>query len=466
MDRSVLFVVDNDRLHHFVSRDELGADVVAVLQSDLGVTVGETVLPIAHWDHDRTGPLSVALNFSGELVILVMAETFTDQAILLNTLSTLEQWLAPMDLRDLGELSGDPNKFVQGLWELSPRTPLALASMLRVLLINPVIDLDTDAFSSSLPFSRVEELRIEALEAADGTVTIRRAHHVSDELGATLPLQDSSPITINLAPELDEPVVTVEDPDDQVIVDFSDGRLVTEIHLADDVDDIFADTPIDLTVEDEHGPKDSASKERATKDSGTTEVSDTDISIADDSERPTVIRGSHYVTAELPLYFDPTGANIESISDELFAVGPHLILVIDLDQRDETPLETASIFRWDSEPGHSELFELNEFDRERRRRTVHVFVESGAQPNRVFYLGTADQLAKSDRSEHGAMWFKLRDPVDARILSPLQARTLPVSSLDGASTPTTASPTSTPTTASSATSSPAPDQTGNWVPNV
>lgn len=419
MDQSVLFVVDDDHLHHFVARDELGADVVSVLQSDLGVTVGETVLPIAHWEHDRTGPLSVALNFAGELVILVMAETFTDQTVLLNTLSTLEQWLAPMDLRDLGELSGDPNKFIEGLWELSPRAPLSLASMLRVLLLNPAIELDPDVVSASLPFSRVEELRIEALEAADGTVTIRRAHHVSDELADTLPLHDSSPLTIQLGTELSEPVVTIEDPSESASDEIEDVFADETVNapaatpaVAVDVEVVASDDAIDLTIEEEERPSSEPSY------------------VPRGVDQPTLIRGSHYVTAELPLHFDPTGASIEPISDELFAVGPHLSLVVDLDGRDETPVETTSIFRWDSEPEHRELFAMFEFDRDCRRRIVHVFVESASQPNRVFYLGTSDQLTQSDRSAHGAMWFKLRTPLDSRWFASLQAKSMPTATLD------------------------------------
>ncbi len=436
MDRSVLFVVDNDRLHHFVARDELGSDVMSVLQRDLGVTVGETVLPIAHWEHDRTGPLSVALNFAGELVVLVTAENFSNQAVLVNTLSTLEQWLAPMDLRDLSELSGDPDRFAEGLVELSPRIPLTLASMMRVLLINPDIDLDPHIMSASLPFSRIETLRIEALEAADGTVTIKRSHEVSDSLGDTLPMHDSMPITLQLDLEPRPPKVTVEDTPAEPLINASNDAVDAEVTVGPQ------DETIDLTLDETPTAHQPADQREHSEPGGRAAVSDW----------PTLIRGSHYVTAELPLHFDPSGTDVHSISDQLFSAGSHLALVVDLDDLDSSPVETSTVFRWDAGMEHRALFDGHEFDAQKRRRTIHVFVESATQPNRVFYLGSSDRLAEGNGVEAGATWFKLRSPLEQRWLTPLRAKTMPTLAHDAS--------------LSFRPQAPAHALPGHWVPSV
>ena len=488
MDESDFFAIDRDRLHRFVTRDELGDDVISALQSDLAMTVGETVLPIAHWEHDRTGPLSVALNAAGELVVVVMGDSFSEHSELINMISSLEQWLAPMDLRDLGELSGNPNRFVDGLWELSPRTPLNLASLMRVLLVNPGVEPDPEVVRVSIPFSRVEVLRVEALQAADGSIAIRRLKSKVSQPSSS----DRSPVTLQL--DSDAPMTsTAPSPDDDIL-------LLLDDDTAFEAESVFADAPpepaappeaqtadpaapsevIDLTIEHrdraaedamidelhivDHPARPSASHDPAPQHAPTPTppVAET-APVA--GEWPTIIRGLSYVTAELPLHFDATASRIEPICDELFAVGPHIVLVVDLDDQVESPLETASIFRWETVSGKRQLFDLHALDAMGRRRTVHIFVEGGSQPNRVFSLGTAKLLTQTDRSGQSGLWFKLDAAVDARPLAILQHGRLPGSE-QRADRPTF----------SFASAHPGPptlpgepahaERPNNWVPNV
>ena len=281
MDESVLFAVGDDHLHHLSTRPSLGDDVVAVLQSDLGVTVGETVLPIAHWEHDRTGPLSVALNFAGELVVVVMGDSFTNEAVLLNTLSTLEQWLAPMDMADLAELSGNKGKFFEGVWELSPRSQLTLASMLRVLLVNPTLELDAETVAQSLPFTHIETLHIEALEASDGTLVIKRNHKRSMSVGDTNQHTGTEPYQQPITLQLDS---EDEVPADIPVVPTPPAR---DIKVEEETIDLAADDIVTTT----------------NRDSATSEF-DIDLTAegASDGDWPMLIRGSSYVTAQLPLH--------------------------------------------------------------------------------------------------------------------------------------------------------------------
>lgn len=411
-----LFFVNNDELHSLTTLPTLDPDALSALQNDLGVTVGETILPIAHWEHTDAGPLSVALNFAGELVVVVMAEGFDDQRSLLSTLGTLEQWLAPMDLQELGELSGNQSRFNEGLAELSSTASLTLASMLRVMLINTPFELSAEPVRSALPFCRVEHLRIEAFRAADQTLTIRR--HIS-------PLQTTTQDRV-VAEE--PPVIHLDSPPSKVI------------NLDDDV--VVDDQVIDLNEppEPERSPAGRAV-----------------------GYSPTIIRGSTYRTEDLPLSFDPTGRAVEPISDELFAVGPHLALVVDLDDFPESPLETSSIFRWGATDGARELFDRFCTRPSGITRTIHLFVESRSQPNRVLYLGVVEQLPQSERSTPATLWFQLGAPVEAHRLADLQAGRLPDAEANSGRSFSFA-------TSHSATTEPpqhAPlPRRSNWIPNV
>lgn len=473
MDESVLFAVGDDHLHHLSGRPSLGNDVIAVLQSDLGVTVGETVLPIAHWEHDRTGPLSVALNFAGELIVVVLGDSFADEAVLLNTLSTLEQWLAPMDMADLAELSGNKGKFFEGVWELSPRTQLTLASMLRVLLINPTIELDEERVAQSLPFTHLETLRIEALEAADGTLVIARHHERSmsmhDAVGRSGAASYEHPVTLQLDSEDDLPTVmrpartAPAHAEEDAIIDLAaEEAAVSDIDDVTDRDDVpevrdhglqDGEYDIDLTVED------------AVQLSPSRAIADGDW--------PMLIRGSYYVTAQLPLHFDPTGANVEPISDELFAAGGHLALVVNLDECETSPVETASVFRWDADAGRRSLYNVHAHETTGRRRVVHLFVESAAEANRVLYLGVGEQLAQSDPTDANTVWLKISPALDRRRLTFLQSGRMPTASEPEA--PSKAFSFSTVTNPQPAHRADPPEPTdsastagptGNWVPNV
>lgn len=477
MDQSDFFAVENDRLHQFVTRDELGDAVISALQHDLAKTVGETVLPIAHWENDRTGPLSVALNAAGELVVVMMGNSFADQGDLISAISTLEQWLAPMDMRDLGELSGNPRRFIDGLWELNPRTPLNLASFMRVLLINPAVDPDPEVVRASIPFSRVDVLWLEALEAGDGTIAVRRTNSKPSEAAHVEKTRDAGPHTLQLDHEPAQ-ASTVEDgsPEDDIL-------LLLDDDTAFEAESVFADTaPPETTNVAE--PKPAPASDREIIDLTVDEIRADGTPVVDDivlldepspqptsvtaapiaGTLPTIIRGSSYVTAELPLHFDASASRIEPICDELFAVGPHLVLVVDIDDQDETPIETASIFRWETVSGKRQLFDLHALDSTKRRRTVHIFVEGGSQPNRVFYVGTGKLLTQTDRSGVSGLWFKLDAPLDARPAAILQAGRLPSMTTEpAAGTFSFASPHPGPPVPPGA---PAHEQRPNWVPNV
>ncbi len=393
MDDGVLFLVDDDQLDPFASMDSLSDEVLTALQNDLGVAVGQTVLPIAHWEHDRSGPLSIALNFEGELVALVLAESFVDQTSILPMLSTLEQWLAPMSLAELGELSGNQEKFVAGLEEMSPNVPIELASMVRILLVNPPFIPNTDELRSVLPFSQVEVLAISAFEADDGTVAISRTHSQPDLIIEASP---GAPLVVRLDTPPQHAAVSA--PNDAP-TSASTSESVPASAPSEVVEDL-TDTRVDSSAD----------------------IDLTKVSRA--NGWPTIIRGSTYQASDLPLYFDPTGTKVEAISNELFAVEAHLALVIDLDRHDDSPFETSSLFRWGATLDQNELFHRHRHDKFRRTRTVHLFVECDAKPGEVFYVGRGEQL-RHDSADASSLWFAMTPALDPEHLALLRGGQLP-----------------------------------------
>lgn len=387
------FMVDSDRLHSFEGQEELGEDVRTALQNNLGLAVGEDVLPIAHWQHEATGPLSVSLNAAGELVVLVSAEKFEDQPTLLSTLSALEQWLTPMGFRELSEMSGSPPRFVEGVRKLKPDGPLSLASMLRILLINPSIPIDQSACEAALPFCRLETLRIETFRTTEGAVAIRKV--IEDATTATpegpahaaVDTADQAAVEEDIAVETEtfkgEPIdaETIDDDaiDDDALDMFDETTDddVTDLEEINDFDDDADEPEIDLTVE------------------------------ASDEAAPLLLRGGSYPTADLPLRFDLSKSPLKPVSHEMFTAGSHLALVVDLDKSPESSLETSSIFRWDGSERQLRLFKRHRLDEQGRRRTVHLFVEKAADANKVSYVGKVVHAHEDSLDPSQALWLEL-----------------------------------------------------------
>ena len=397
MDERDLFLVDDEQLHPFTASEPLSDEVLTALQNDLGTAVGETVLPIAHWEHDRTGPLSIALNYEGELVALVLADMFPDQNSIISTLSTLEQWLAPMSLDDLGDLSGDLAKFNTGLSELSPHLPMELASMLRILLVNPQFIPNSETLRAALPFSRIEVLEVRAFEGHDGTMAVSKRHTRSEQVIEGLEASSDSPIVVHLdspapsAPQHAADVIELDEPID----------------------------PVELTEQPEN-----TENTQTTRD--TEQVAEVDLTIEPPTGSwPTIIRGSIYPSAQLPLYFDPTGAKVESLSTELFAVDAHLALIVNLDNYAINPLETSALFRWGASIEKNELFARHSRDAWGRTRMVHLFVESNAYEGQVFYLGRGEHVHRDEPTDRFSLWFTMSPALDAQRLETIRSGQLP-----------------------------------------
>lgn len=384
VDDGAYFMVDSsNRLHSFEGQEELGEDVRTALQNNLGLAVGENVLPIAHWQHEATGPLSVSLNAAGELVVLVSAEKFEDQPSLLSTLSALEQWLTPMGFRELSEMSGSPPRFVEGVRNLSPDSPLTLASMLRILLINPSIPVDQQACEAALPFCRLETLRIETFRTSEGSVAIRKvleeattptpdspAHAEATPADVTTEVEVEAQLEVDSELDLDaEFGITDTVAASEVVVDE-----VTELEEITEPDDL---EPIDLTTD------------------------------APDVGSPLLLRGNSYPTAELPLRFDLSKAPVTPVSHEMFTAGGHLALVIDLDKSPDSPFETSSIVRWDGNERQLNLFKRHRLDELGRRRTVHLFVEKATEADEVSYLGKVVHAHEDSSEANQALWLEL-----------------------------------------------------------
>ena len=126
-----------------------------------------------------------------------------------------------------------------------------------------------------------------------------------------------------------------------------------------------------------------------------------------DDGGPLLLKGNSYSVAELPRRFDLTKKRLTPVSDEMFTVGSHLALVVDLDLTKGSPFEKSSMFRWDGTERQHHLFERHSTDDEGRRRTVHLFVEGSEEADRVSYIGQVVHAHESSSEPDHELWFEL-----------------------------------------------------------
>jgi hypothetical protein len=133
------------------------------------------------------------------------------------------------------------------------------------------------------------------------------------------------------------------------------------------------------------------------------------------SDSPPVVSGRTYAIETLPYLFDPDDEALDSISDEMFAVPGHLVLVDKLPERrrQPSPFENPSRYRWDADADQQTMLENNLMDHH-GSRTIHLFVESDRQPGLATYVGVVATSADNKPGRYGAsMWFDITPKVSA-----------------------------------------------------
>ncbi len=143
--------------------------------------------------------------------------------------------------------------------------------------------------------------------------------------------------------------------------------------------------------------------------------------------------GMTYALNGLPLLFDATGESLISISDELFAVDDHIVLVVKLpERRRNSPFEERDRFRWDTALDRIQLLNDHSMNDRGQRRIVHLFVESDRQPEYAAYVGLLNRTEFQTQADAETAWFTIEPRLDADLHRQLKRGRLPQHQSQGA----------------------------------
>lgn len=371
---------------------ELPAGFVEIVQRRIESFLDCAVLTVGAWIGEPARPDVLALDASGRLTSVLTVGP-ADLGGLDDRLGAIHAWLDPMRLRDLSDVCGDPAAFYEGLWDLSPDAPIALNPARRTVIITAV-----DAVDVSGDDVEIQYLDVFTTLAGGAPILKRRTPTLAD-------MARAGTATSSLADVID--LTNTESS-------LTDGstNATPPLGYADAVsgDETTMYQPLQTS---ELG----ASTEP-------TRVSPIDASIL--SPTPQIRPGATFLIERLPLLFDPLGANLTSISDQLFAVDRHLVLVEKLpERRRETPFEDRRRFRWDSTPESIALLTRHAHDSAQQARTTHLFVETGRQSGHCVYVGELHRIESQRESTDHTAWFSIKPALDADLYRLLRKGRLP-----------------------------------------
>ncbi len=370
---------------------------VEILQRRIEMFLGRAVLTVGAWNSEPARPDVLALDASGSLTSVLTVGP-DDLADLSDRLSTIDSWLADMRLRDLSDVSGDPATFYEGLWDLSPDASITLKSNRRTVVLTALdaIDLPDDQTSR---FHDIEIQYLDVFTTLGGGAPILKRR--------TPTLADMARVETAIAPLADVIDLTTSD-----LSEAEESAMQATIGYADAVsgDDTSMGEPPQTT---ELGTATEPQR-----------VSPIDSSIL--TPTPHIRPGATFAIERLPMLFDPLGANLTSISDELFAVDQHLVLVEKLPgRRRETPFEDRNRFRWDSTPAAIQLLSTHTMDSAQRPRTTHLFVETEQQGGYCVYVGELHRIKSDGQTTDRAAWFSISPTLDTDLYRMLRKGRLP-----------------------------------------
>ena len=443
---------------------ELPAEFLASIPQHLDSLLGEPTMAIGGWNSGTENPISVALSSTGQLSSIVAVHPDHIDS-LPDTLTSVDEWLSPMSLRDLSDLSGNSVEFYEGLLNLSPEASITLSAQRRYLIVTAGEAISTDHLSQRLPDAHFDVLCLDVMHAPGCPVVVRQrgtgtlppppittapkkgalpvappipeyalneaaqAQAAQDEAVPSEAVPDDAP-----APVMSNQWTDVVVPGDTAETEIPEESLVADADVADP-DVAEAESPgeqvveeIDLTELEAEPEVVSLGEESAlvhnsahtfsvapevdseeTIDLTATPAPPATM-IGDDTPELHLAPGSTYDVDLLPLIFDSTGASIESISNEMFAVSDSIVIVVSLpDRRRDSPFEDRRKFRWDTSLDRIQLLNEHGFTRHRTRRDVHLFVENERQPGYAAYVGALSRIAFQTQTESNAetAWFSI-----------------------------------------------------------
>lgn len=402
VDHDTYFTVLDGGLVGLEASSSLPDGFTAVLANRIELFLEQRVLTIGDWPDSPDRPHVLALDATGALISMIAVEPDMVDS-LADRLDSIDRWLAPLRLRDLSDLSGDPVAFYEGLLDLQPDSTMSLNPSRRVVLVTALDTIDLADWAGPIGPSQIEMQYFDVLAAPGGSAPIitRRTptpEDVARAETAITPLADVIDLTANDGVAGTAPLPP---PPDAV----SGDETSMWSPLPDPPEQLPPPT-IDLT---------------ATPPSP---VSPIDASVL--RPAPKIRPGATFAIDRLPLLFDPLGANLMSISDELFAVDQHLVLVEKLpERRRETPFEDRNRFRWDSSANDIELLETHAVGADGSRRVIHLFVETERQGPYCVYIGELERLDARSRSNEDVGWFSISPTLDNDLYRLLRKGRLP-----------------------------------------
>ncbi len=438
---------------------EVPQDVLRALGHQLNV-FDQPTLTIGGWDDAKDGPLLLALSRTGQLVSLIAVNP-AQQASLVKTITSIDQWLAELDLRTLSELSGNSVVFYEGLIELSPESSIVLSPRRHYVLVTALEHIDTDALAEVLPRADIDVRYLDVLQAPGSPEIIRlrtsSTHTSYDHLppppvakvtnfapvdlprmsvspspeipNEIEPLEGVAPPAPREAPTSDE----LEDSTLNGVAEVSSTEATPEpeqraqqIEETTDRVDSFSVAPTPLPTLSESNETIDLT-EPAPIDEIDLNASET-TSFAPVEIDGDIEPGKTYDLAVLPLLFDPTGESLESISNEMFAVRDAIVVVVALpERRRDTPFEERRRFRWDTSLDRIQLLNDNGRAADGHRREVHLFVESARQPNYAVYVGQLNRTAFQTQTDIKAetAWFSITPTLSHDLFRLLRRGRLP-----------------------------------------
>ncbi len=404
--RGTFIIVDHDTYYTLFDDDLVGLaasphlpeNFVEILQRRIDVFLGRAVLTVGAWKNEPARPDVLVLDISGCLTSVLTVGP-DDLNALPNRLSDINSWLANMRLRDLSDVSGDPAAFYEGLWDLSPDASITLSSRRRTVILTALDAVDVPVEPSS-----------------NGPAVEIQYVDVFTTLGGGAPILKRRTPTLADMARVETAISPLADIIDLTHTDLSEVERSTKQSTHGYADAVSGD---ETTMADPPRTTElSAPSERPTR------VSPIDASIL--SPTPRIRPGATFAIDRLPLLFDPLGANLTSISDELFAVDQHLVLVEKLpERRRETPFEDRNRFRWDSSPAEIQLLNTHGLDDEQRPRTTHLFVETERQSGYCVYIGELHRIESPRHSTDRAAWFSVKPTLDSDLYRMLRKGRLP-----------------------------------------
>lgn len=425
---SSLHLVSDDSLIPLVRSAELPATIVRTLERHTQHLLENPYLAIRRWEHFER-PELLLLEPNGTLTALVAADA--DMATLGQRIETIDAWLAEQSLRTLGTFTEDPLAFYESLWDISPDEALSLRGR-RFVVVSANDSID------------VSDLRESGFEIDTHTIDVFSCNGVTVMAMDTSLPDTKGPASIDLAAPIaplgqadEDSLVPEEVPAGEDTDDFDE--LIGESESANLADEELTNGD-DLPVQETDSQADDEAAIDETIDLPVDDaVEETVIDLTDDAQsenvepksvlqpEPSIRQGGVFETDRLPLLFDPLVADLESISDVLFAVGHHLVIVEALpEKRRSSPFEDRAQFRWDTDPKTLELVESYRSHPDGSLRTVHLFMESAKrEESQSLYIGRLRRISFENRSSNSTSWFAIEPPLDLELYRSLRRGKFP-----------------------------------------